>query len=77
MDEEIKKEIRKMTLQNAFEHEGETRDKIILGKILGTKPEFRTKVKEISIEISEIVSSVINYQLMNKKKKLMKIFQKF
>ena len=33
MDEEIKKEIRKMTLQNAFEHEGETRDKIILGKI--------------------------------------------
>ena len=47
MDEEIRKEIRKMTLQNAFEHEGETRDKIILGKILGTKPEFRTKVKEI------------------------------
>ena len=29
MDEEIKKEIRKMTLQNAFEHEGETRDKIM------------------------------------------------
>lgn len=58
MDEELRKEIRKMALQNAFEHGGETRDKIILGKILGTKPEFRSKVKEISPEISEIVTSV-------------------
>ena len=58
MDEELKKEIRKMALQNAFEHGGETRDKIILGKILGTKPEFRNKVKEISGDISEIVSIV-------------------
>ena len=29
MDEEIRKEIRKMALQNAFEHEGRTQDKII------------------------------------------------
>ena len=58
MDEEIKNEIRKMALQNAFEHGGQTQDKIILGKILGTKPEFRTKVKEISGEISQIVASV-------------------
>ena len=58
MDEELKKEIRKMALQNAFEHGGETRDKIILGKILGTKPEFRNKVKEISRDITEIVSLV-------------------
>jgi glutamyl-tRNA synthetase len=58
MDEELKKEIRKMSLQNAFEHGGETRDKIILGKILGTKADLRSKVKEISPEISEIVASV-------------------
>ena len=58
MDEELRKEIRKMSLQNAFEHGGETRDKIILGKILGTKADLRSKVKEISPEISEIVSSV-------------------
>ncbi len=58
MDEELKKEIRKMSLQNAFEHGGETRDKIILGKILGTKPEYRNKVKEISGDITEIVSSI-------------------
>jgi glutamyl-tRNA synthetase len=58
MDEELKKEIRKMALQNAFEHGGETRDKIVLGKILGTKSDLRSKVKEISPVISEIVSSV-------------------
>ena len=58
MDEELRKDIRKMALQNAFEHGGETRDKIILGKILGTKAELRSKVKEISPEISEIVASV-------------------
>jgi glutamyl-tRNA synthetase len=58
MDEELRKVIRKMSLQNAFEHGGETRDKIILGKILGTKADLRSKVKEISPEISEIVASV-------------------
>ena len=58
MDEELRNEIRKMALQNAFEHGGKTQDKIILGKILGTKPEFRSKVKEISADISEIVLSV-------------------
>ena len=70
MDEEQKKEIRKMALQNAFEHGGETRDKIILGKILGTKPEFRTKVKEISEDISKIVSSVNQLSLEEQKKEI-------
>ncbi|HJJ22834.1 MAG TPA: glutamate--tRNA ligase [Nitrosopumilus sp.] len=70
MDDEIKREIRKMTLQNAFEHGGKTRDKIILGKILGTKPEFRTKVKEISGEISEIVASVNQLSSEEQKKEI-------
>ena len=58
MDEELKKEIRKMALQNAFEHGGETKDKIVLGKILGTNPEFRSRAKEIAKDISEIVITV-------------------
>ncbi len=58
MNDELRETIRKMALQNAFEHEGETRDKIVLGKILGTKPEFRSKVKEITKDISEIVDMV-------------------
>ncbi len=70
MDDELKKEIRKMALQNAFEHGGETRDKIVLGKILGTKPEFRTKVKEISKDISEIVSNVNQLSSEEQKKEI-------
>ena len=58
MDEDIRKEIRRIALQNAFEHEGKTQDKIVLAKILGTKPEFRTRVKEISEDIKLVVSAV-------------------
>ncbi len=74
MDEVLKIEIRKMALQNAFEHGGETRDKIILGKILGTKPEFRTKVKEISKDISEIVFNVNQLSSEEQKKEIEKSF---
>ena len=70
MDEELKIEIRKMSLQNAFEHGGETRDKIILGKILGIKPEFRTKVKEIIGDISEIVGTVNQLSIEEQKKEI-------
>ena len=70
MDEDIREEIRKFALQNAFEHEGKTQDKIILAKILGNKPEFRTKVKEISGDISEIVSSVNNISLEEQRKEI-------
>jgi glutamyl-tRNA synthetase len=70
MDDELKKEVRKMALQNAFEHGGETRDKIVLGKILGTKPEFRTKVKEISKDISEIVANVNQLSSEEQKKEI-------
>ncbi len=74
MDETLKIEIRKMALQNAFEHGGETRDKIILGKILGTKPEFRTKVKEISKDISEIVFNVNQLSSEEQKKEIKENF---
>jgi len=70
MDEELKIEIRKMALQNAFEHGGETRDKIILGKILGIKPECRTKVKEIIGGISEIVGTVNQLSVEEQKKEI-------
>ena len=70
MDEKLKKEIRKMALQNAFEHGGQTQDKIILGKILGTKPEFRTKVKEITEDISKIVANVNQLSSEEQKKEI-------
>lgn len=74
MDEDSKKEIRKITLQNAFEHGGQTRDKIVLGKILGNKPEFRTKVKEISEDISKIVNSVNQLSIEEQKQEIEKNF---
>ena len=70
MDDEGRKEIRKIALQNAFEHDGKTQDKIVLSKILGTKPEFRSKVKEIIGDISEIVSSVNQISLEEQKKEI-------
>jgi len=70
LDDEIRKEIRKFALQNAYEHEGKTQDKIILAKILGNKPEFRTKVKEIVGDISEIVSSVNNISFEEQRKEI-------
>ncbi len=41
MDEEIKKEIRKFALKNAYEHKGKTDQKVVISKILGTRPEQR------------------------------------
>jgi len=70
LDEEIRKEIRKIALQNAYEHDGKTQDKIVLAKILGTKPEFRSKAKEIAQEISEIVSLVNQISFEEQKKEI-------
>jgi glutamyl-tRNA synthetase len=70
LNDDVKNEIRKFALQNAFEHEGKTQDKVVLSKILGAKPEFRTKVKEIIGDISEIVSSVNQITLEEQKKEI-------
>jgi len=70
LDEKIKNEIRKIALQNAFEHEGVTQDKIVLAKILGLKPEFRAKVKEIVGDITEIVSNVNQISFENQKREI-------
>jgi len=67
LNEEVKKEIRKIALQNAFEHDGQTKDKIVLSKILGTKPELRSKAKEISSEITAIVNEVNKISLTEQK----------
>ncbi|MBI2128349.1 MAG: glutamate--tRNA ligase [Nitrosarchaeum sp.] len=74
MDDEIRKEIRKIALQNAFEHEGKTQDKIVLAKILGTKPEFRSNVKEIVEKITEIVSAVNQISFEEQRKEIEKNF---
>jgi glutamyl-tRNA synthetase len=69
-DEEIKNQIRKFALQNAAEHDGQTRDKTILVKILGTVPELRQKVKEISPVITEVVSEINQISLEQQQKEI-------
>ena len=70
MDEKIKKEIKKLALQNAFEHKGQTQDKVVLGKILGTTPELRSKVKEISQDISKVVEEINQLSTEEQKKEI-------
>jgi len=56
--DDLKKEIRKIALQNAVEHDGKTKDKAILSKSLGTIPELKSNVKDAIPEIASIVSQV-------------------
>jgi glutamyl-tRNA synthetase len=63
LDEEIKKEIRKLALQNAVGHDGKTNEKIVLSKILGSRSELRKNVKEVIEECSKIISDVNSISL--------------
>jgi len=74
LDDELKRLVRKVALQNAFEHDGQTRDKIVLSKILGTKPELRNKIKEITAEISTIVSDVNKISLQQQQSEIERNF---
>ena len=74
MENDIKNEIRKFALQNASEHGGKTNDKVVLGKILGSIPEFRSKVKEITIEILPIVEKINSLSVQQQKQELEKDF---
>ena len=69
-DEEIKNEIRKFALQNATEHEGQTRDKTILVKIMGNVPELRQKAKELSPIITKIVEEINQIPIEEQKKEI-------
>ena len=70
MSTDLQRDIFKLAIQNAFEHGGKTQDKIVLGKILGTRPEFRKQVQVISEEISRIVASVNELSLEEQEKEI-------
>ncbi|QLH08367.1 glutamate--tRNA ligase [Candidatus Nitrosotenuis sp. DW1] len=74
MDDSVKEKIRKLALQNAVEHEGKTQDKIILSKALGTIPELRKIVKEITPIISDIVNSINQIPFEQQKSEIAKEF---
>jgi len=57
-DTELRETIRKTALLNAVKHDGKAQAGAVIGKILGEKPELRSKVKEISAIINDVVQEI-------------------
>lgn len=57
-DLELKNLIRKIALINAVKHDGKAQIGPVIGKILGEKPELKTKIKELSVLINNILQEV-------------------
>ncbi|MCY4491595.1 MAG: glutamate--tRNA ligase [Thaumarchaeota archaeon] len=74
MDDELNSIIRKLALQNAFEHGGNTRDKIILSKLLGIRPELRGSMKEVAPQVSDIVTSINAMSITEQEAEIAKCF---
>jgi len=72
--DDLKKEIRKIALQNAVEHNGKTKDKVVLSKSLGTIPELKNNVKEVIPEIASIVSQVNGMSIEEQKTEIQNNF---
>ena len=73
LDENVKlgELIRKIALLNAIRHDGKAQAGAVIGKILGEKPELKTKVKELSVLVNVIVSEVNGFSL-NEQKRIVK-----
>jgi len=61
LNEDIKKEIRKFALQNAYEHKGKTNEKIVASKILGVRPDQRKNVPELMQACVPIVKEINSF----------------
>ena len=57
-DTELKELIRKIALLNAVKHDGKAQAGPVVGKILGEKPEYRDKAKELSGLIGAVIREV-------------------
>ncbi len=68
-----KKLILKYALLNAIQHEGKANIQAVLGKILGEKPEFRNKIKEIISDIKKIVLDVNSWSKQKQESEMKKL----
>lgn len=55
---QLREDVRKIALVNAVKHDGKAQTGAVIGKVLGEKPELRSKVKEISALVDEVVNEV-------------------
>lgn len=58
MDDATADIIRRTALQNALEHDGKTRDSIVMAKVLGARPDLRGSAKDLMRDISSIVAEI-------------------
>ena len=65
---ELEELIRKAALLNAIQHDGKAQAGPIIGKIVGEKQELKTRVKELSGLISEVVNEVNNLSFEEQKR---------
>jgi glutamyl-tRNA synthetase len=70
LEDDLRKAIRGIALQNASEHEGKTRNDAVISKILGARPDLRSKAKEIMPLISEVVADINKISLTEQKSEL-------
>jgi glutamyl-tRNA synthetase len=66
-DTELKELIRKIALLNAVKHSGKAQTGPVVGKILGEKPEYRDKAKELSTLTNTIIREVNRLSLDKQK----------
>jgi glutamyl-tRNA synthetase len=64
---ELRELVRKAALLNAIQHDGKAQPGPIVGKIVGENQELRTKVKELSGLISEVVEEVNSLSIQEQK----------
>jgi len=70
LDEELKRVIRGIALLNASEHDGKTRNDSIISKVIGTKPELRSRIKDVIPLISQEVMDVNKLSIESQKEEL-------
>ncbi len=70
MDDELKRVIRGIALLNASEHDGKTRNDSIISKVIGTKPELRSRIKDVIPLISQTVIDVNKLSVESQKEEI-------
>lgn len=70
MDDELKRIIRGIALLNASEHDGKTRNDSIISKVIGTKPELRSRIKDVIPLISQAVIDVNKLSIESQREEL-------
>ncbi len=66
-DIELRELIRKAALLNAVSHDGKAQAGALVGKVLGEKAELRSRVKELSAVIAEVVAEINGLSLSEQK----------